>query len=82
MDKQQILEEIRSHLVSRGLDADAITMEAELGRDLDLDSLDTVELTLGLEKRLDIEIPDEELEDLVTVGDAVELISQKVSVRA
>ncbi len=82
MDRQEILEGIRAHLVGRGLDPDLIKPEAELGNDLDLDSLDTVELTLGLEKRFGVEIPDEELQDLVTVDDAITLISKKVSVGA
>lgn len=82
MDEQQILQAIRDHLSERGIEASTVTMEAELGNDLDLDSLDTVELTLGLEKRFGIEIPDEELEGLVTVRDAVELIQAKTSVGA
>lgn len=79
-NENDILEAIRDHLSKRGLDGSKVTMDAGLSDDLDLDSLDTVELTLGLEKRFDIEIPDSELEDLVTVGDAVQLIRQKTSV--
>jgi acyl carrier protein len=82
MNQQDILEQIREHLSGRGIDPATVQMDADLANDLDLDSLDTVELTLGLEKRFDIEIPDEELEDLVTVGDTVKLIEKKISVGA
>jgi acyl carrier protein len=40
-----------------------------------------VELTLALEQKFDIEIPDSELEDLSTVGDAVDLIESKIAAR-
>lgn len=81
-DKQQeIFEVVREHLVGRGIEADAVTMDADLQGDLGLDSLDTTELTLALEQRYNIEIPDSELENLVTVRDAVELIEKKVSVQ-
>ena len=78
-DAGTILQAIKDHLGTRGLDANKIEPGAELLGDLDLDSLDTVELSLGLEERYGIEIPDEELEDLITVQDAVELISSKVA---
>ncbi len=81
MDRSEILQRIKAHLVARGLDGDKISEEAELARDLDLDSLDTVELTLGMEKVFEVEIPDSELEDLTTVGDAVDLIAAKVAER-
>ena len=77
----EILEAIRDHLGGRGLEVDKIQPNAELLRDLDLDSLDTVELTLGLEERFGIEIPDEELEGLVTVQNAVDLIETKLAAR-
>jgi acyl carrier protein len=82
MDKQQILESIRSHLAQRGIEGEDVQMDASLADDLSLDSLDTVELTLSLEEKFEIEIPDTELEDLVTVADAVDLIESKVAARA
>ena len=81
-DRQEVLTAIRDHLGGRGLDASKVSPEAELLRDLDLDSLDTMELTLGLEERFGVEIPDQELEGLVTVSDAVDLIERKLSVGA
>lgn len=81
-DGQVVLTAIREHLSGRGLDATKVVPEADLLRDLDLDSLDTMELTLGLEERFGIEIPDQELEGLVTVSDAVGLVERKMSVGA
>ncbi|CAN5524443.1 acyl carrier protein [soil metagenome] len=78
--QQEIYGVIKEHLEGRGIESKDITMEADLAGDLGLDSLDTVELTLALEQQYNIEIPDEELTDLASVKDAVELIEKKVSV--
>ena len=80
--EQEVFEAIRAHLVGRGLEEDRITLQAHLLGDLDLDSLDTMELTLSLEEKFAIEIPDEELQGLGTVQDAVALIERKVAVSA
>lgn len=79
---QAVLEAIREHLGGRGLDPAKVVPEADLLGDLDLDSLDTMELTLGLEEKFGIEIPDQELEGLSTVADAVGLVERKLSVGA
>lgn len=81
-ETEQIYDAVKEHLMGRGIDGEKITMEAELVRDLDLDSLDTMELTLGMEERFGIEIPDSDLEELVTVSDAVSLIRSKAPVSA
>ena len=78
--RNEIFEALKEHLVGRGVDADKVTTEADLQKDLGLDSLDTVEMTVGLEDRFGIEIPDEELEDVRTVNDAIDLIEQKAAV--
>jgi acyl carrier protein len=80
--ESEVLGAIREHLGGRGLDPSKVVPEADLLRDLDLDSLDTMELTLGLEERFRIEIPDQELEGLATVADAVALVERKLSVGA
>ncbi len=54
-----------------GVDESAVTMEASFVEDLGADSLDIVELIMGLETEFDIEIPDEDAEKISTVGDAV-----------
>ena len=53
------------------VDAEEVTLEASFVDDLGADSLDVVELIMGLETEFDIEIPDEDAEKISTVGDAV-----------
>jgi acyl carrier protein len=77
----EIFQAVRTHLEGRGIDENQITPQATLLGDLDLDSLDTMELTLQMEERFGIEIPDENLESLETVQDAIELIEQRTSAR-
>ena len=57
-----------------GADESAVTLNASFVDDLGADSLDIVELIMGLETEFDIEIPDEEAEKIRTVGDAVNYI--------
>ena len=52
---------------------DEITMDSAFLEDLNADSLDIVELIMALEDELDMEIPDEDAENFVTVGDVVNL---------
>lgn len=68
-------ERVKAVIVDQlGVDEDAVTLEASFVDDLDADSLDVVELIMGLETEFDLEIPDEEAEKIRTVGDAVEYI--------
>ena len=48
------------------------------GDDLDADSLDLVELVMALEEAFDIEVPEEELEGIETVGQAFDLVKSKI----
>ena len=80
--REEILKTMRTQLAERGVDADKVQYDASLAQDLGLDSLDTVEMTLGLEESFGIEIPDSDLEDVATVGDAVDLIQRKLAVGA
>ena len=63
---------------SLSCDEDAVTLEANLKEDLDADSLDAVELIMAVEEEFDIEIPTEEVEQIVSVGDAVEQIKRLI----
>ena len=56
-----------------------VTMEATFVDDLGADSLDVFQIIMGLEEEFDIEIPKEEAEKIVTVGDAVEQIKNSVN---
>jgi acyl carrier protein len=61
------------------VDPEQVTMEARFGDDLDADSLDLVELVMALEEAFDIEVPEEDLEGVETVGQAYELVQSKLS---
>ena len=80
--QQEIFEAVKQHLEGRGIEGDKIALDSDLLRDLDLDSLDTMELTLGMEERFGVEIPDADLEGLTTIKDAVVLIESKSAVSA
>ena len=68
-------ERVKNVIVDQlSVDADEVTQEASFVDDLGADSLDVVELIMGLETEFDIEIPDEDAEKISTVGDAVEYI--------
>ena len=54
------------------VDEGEITMETTFVDDLGADSLDVFQIIMGLEEEFDIEIPNEEAEKIVTVGDAVD----------
>lgn len=56
------------------IDMDSITMDASFIDDLNADSLDIVELIMALEDELDMEIPDEDVENFKTVGDVVNYV--------
>ena len=56
------------------VDADEITLESSFIDDLNADSLDIVELIMALEDELDMEIPDEDVENFKTVGDVVNYV--------
>jgi len=60
-----------------GVKKEEVTDGAKFVDDLGADSLDTVELVMALEEEFGIEIPDEEAEKLVTVGDALRYIEEK-----
>ena len=57
-----------------GVDEGEVTMEANIQDDLGADSLDVVDLVMSLEEEFDIEIPDEAVEGIKTVGDIVKVI--------
>jgi len=60
------------------VEADQVTMEASFADDLDADSLDLVELVMALEEEFGVEVAEEELEDITTIGGAYELITGKL----
>lgn len=69
--EQQVKEIIVEQL---GVTADQVTPEAKFIEDLGADSLDVVELVMALEEKFGREIPDEQAEKLLTVGDVIKFI--------
>jgi acyl carrier protein len=75
MDREELLEQVKAVIVEQlNVDADEVTEEASFVDDLGADSLDLVELVMALEDGFDIKIPDEEVEGIKSVGDAVDYI--------
>jgi len=60
-----------------GVNPDQVTPDAKFIEDLGADSLDTVELVMALEEEFGQEIPDEEAEKLLSVGDVIKYIEEK-----
>jgi acyl carrier protein len=83
MQRDEVLGAVRDIAVEvLGVEGDAETEEATLKDDLGADSLDLVEVVMAIEERLDITIPEEELEGIKTVGQAVDAVVAKLAVRA
>ena len=73
-------EKLRDSIVEvLNVDENEVTMESTFIDDLGADSLDIFQIIMGIEEEFDIEIPNEEAEKIVTVGDAVEQIKKAVS---
>jgi acyl carrier protein len=62
-----------------GVDDSEVTAEASFTNDLGADSLDTVELIMEFEKEFDISIPDEQAENIQTVGQAITYLEANAS---
>ena len=79
MATQDVAEGLREIMAARlGLPAEQLVPQARLVEDLGLDSLDAVELAISVERKFDIEVPEEELAKLKTVADMVALVESRV----
>ena len=58
-----------------GVEREKLTDDASFIEDLGADSLDIVELVMAMEEEFEVEIPDEEAENIKTVGDAVNYVN-------
>ena len=67
-------------ILAEQLDADEseLTMETNIAKDLGADSLDVVELLMTIEDEFSIEIPDEEIENIRTIGELTEYIQSNI----
>ena len=78
MDQEQFARFRKCAVEVLSVSADQVTPEAKFGDDLDADSLDLVELVMALEEEFDVEVKEEELEGIDTVGQAYELVAGKI----
>jgi len=74
----KIAEKVTQIIIEKlGVDAGDVTPEASFTNDLGADSLDTVELIMEFEKEFDVSIPDEDAENIQTVGHAIEYLTKQ-----
>ena len=79
METNEVFDKVKGLFVEDlGIDESKVTMEAKLEEDLEIDSLGIVEVVMAFEDEFDIEIDDEELADVSTVGEAVKLLHTKI----
>ncbi len=76
--RQKIVEELLEASES-SLDASEIGAETNLRDDLGLDSLQAVTVVMALEQEFEVEVDDEEIDGLQTVGDILELLARKTA---
>ena len=83
MKLEEIQEKLKDIVVDRlNVEESQIKPEASFVEDLGADSLDIVELIMGIEEEFDIEIPDEDAEKLTTVGEALNYVKNKLGADA
>ena len=81
MKKEEVLSRLKEIITERlDVEEDQIVPEATFVEDLGADSLDIVELIMGIEEEFDIEIPDEDAEKLTSVGEALNYTLGKIGV--
>ncbi len=79
MEVNEVFEKVKGLFEEElGIESEKITMEAKLEEDLEIDSLGIVEVVIAFEDEFEIEIDDEELTDVGTVGQAVNLLHSKL----
>jgi acyl carrier protein len=72
-----IAEKVKSIIVEKlGVEASEVTPEASFTNDLGADSLDTVELIMEFEKEFSVSIPDDQAENIQTVGQAISYLEE------
>ena len=77
--EDEILAKLKELVIDRlNVEEEQIKPDASFVEDLGADSLDIVELIMGIEEEFDVEIPDEDAEKLRNVGDALAYVKQKL----
>jgi acyl carrier protein len=78
VNREQIFEKIREIVVEElGVSAEKVTEQARFIEDLGADSIGVMELVMKMEEAFDIQIPDQDIEKIRTVGDAIDYILSK-----
>ena len=78
MADKSVADRVKEIIVEQlGVNPDQVTPEAKFIEDLGADSLDTVELVMAFEEEFGVEVPDEEAEKLLTVGDVIRYVEEK-----
>lgn len=73
-----VFEKVRALICDQlDVDEDDVTMESDIIEDLGADSLDIVDLVMSLEDEFEMEVPDEDIENIKTVGDVVKFIERR-----
>ena len=74
-----VFEKVKSILIDQlDVEEEKVTPEASIADDLGADSLDIVDLIMSLEEEFDLEIPDDQVENIKTVGDIVKYIEDNI----
>ena len=74
-----VVDKVKKIIVDQlDVEEDKVTEAASITDDLGADSLDVVDLVMSFEEEFDIEIPDDQVEKIKTVGDIVKFIEEKV----
>ncbi|MDR0652772.1 MAG: acyl carrier protein [Synergistaceae bacterium] len=80
-NEDEILEKLKALVIDRlNVEEEQIKPDASFVDDLGADSLDIVELIMGIEEEFEVEIPDEDAEKLRNVGDALAYVKRKLGV--
>lgn len=83
MANQEVFDALKEVLTDKlKVEPDRVTLEADLFDGLGLDSIDLMTAVMAVEEKFGIEVADEELEKVATLGEAVDLLSEKVAARA
>lgn len=81
MQSEEVLAKLKELVIDRlNVEEDQIKEDASFVEDLGADSLDIVELIMGIEEEFDVEIPDEDAEKLTNVGEALAYVKSKLGV--
>ena len=76
-EMSEIAEKVKAIIIDKlGVEASEVTPEASFTNDLGADSLDTVELIMEFEKEFNVSIPDDQAENIATVGQAVSYLEE------